>query len=892
MDIPTRALDAPYSYLVPETGGAGCADVLADGRGFSHGNGLSCEDELALRGNGSVAGGNGTSVCEDGFEVAVGCAVLVPFGRRKAVGFVVALREDAAVGQSASTAGDASSVPAEAAVDDALPEAHYGFGAQYEDAARKRGRDSVGSGFDPANLKAIERVLSKPYFDEEGAACAQWLSERYIAPLSSCVRLFTPPGGVPRMVRAREGYWRLEEPAVGEVDDRWVVPGAAFGSFEPRRNAVKQAAIVGALRAGEVRVAELSCEFGAVSAALKTLEKQGVVRVEHRRRFRGVPMLGTQPASSAVSTTGGLHSEASQPSFRPPVVETALPQVGGGRPAASSGFAPSSKPELTEGQARALAAIEGACARQRGEVVLVDGVTGSGKTEVYLRAIESVLARGRTACVLVPEISLTPQTVARFRGRFGNMVAVMHSRMSQGERYDQWDFIRSGCARVVVGARSALFTPMRNVGLIVIDEEHEGSYKQDSAPRYHARDVAVWMARRSGAAVVLGSATPSIESLYACAKDELWHQVELPERANGKPLPQVEVVDMAKEFHGGSRSMFSGKLTRALEEELARGHKAVLLLNQRGFAKFLLCRDCGFVPECPSCSTSLTYHERGALLICHHCGHRVQAPAVCPVCGSPYLKKFGAGTQRVEAELRALLDGMPGAGPQVPIVRMDADTTSGKGAHQRLLEEFAAARAAVLLGTQMIAKGLDFEDVTLVGVINADTQLHLPDYRAGERTFDLIEQVAGRAGRANLPGRVLVQTYEADSCAIRAAAAYDRAAFLRAELPKRKLLGYPPYVRMANVLVWGKDEAQVRKTAEALHLALRTHVRDFGGDGWEVLPAGPCVLAKLRATYRWHIVVKCQLGEDLSGVLARFFRTRKPSPDVNVAVDVDPNDLL
>lgn len=794
LDIPTRALDAPYSYLAPSF------------------------DEGAL-------------------EVCVGCAVLVPFGHRKAVGFVVSLREVA-----------------------------DGFESE---------------GLDAAKLKPIERVLSKPYFDEEGAACAQWLSKRYIAPLSSCVRLFTPPGGVPRMVRAREGYWRLEEPTVGEVDDRWVVPGEAFSAFEPRKNAVKQAAIVNALRAGEVRVAELSCEFGAVSATLKSLEKQNVVRIEHRRRMRGQAMCATSAPFAAAAQSAA-----------PAVPATSATSAAFAASAASAAPAASLKPTLTEGQARALAAIEAAVRAQRGEVVLVDGVTGSGKTEVYLRAIEAVCAQGRTACVLVPEISLTPQTVARFRGRFGDAVAVMHSRMSQGERYDQWDFIRSGSASVVVGARSALFTPLRNVGLIVIDEEHEGTYKQDSAPRYHARDVAVWMARRFGTAVVLGSATPSIEALHACAKDALWHRVELPARANGKALPQIEVIDMAKEFHSGSRSMFSRKLVSSLHEELKLGHKVVLLLNQRGFAKFLLCRDCGFVPECPSCSTSLTYHERGSLLMCHHCGYRTSAPVTCPQCNSPYLKKFGAGTQRVEAELRALLDETMPQGSFVPIVRMDADTTSGKGAHQRLLEEFAAADAAVLLGTQMIAKGLDFEDVTLVGVINADTQLHLPDYRAGERTFDLIEQVAGRAGRANLPGRVLVQTYEADACAIRAAAAYDRALFLRDELPKRKLLGYPPYVRMANVLLWGKDEERVRTTAVALYGELSRHVRDFGGDGWEVLPAGPCVLAKLRATYRWHIVVKCALDADLSGVLSGFFRMRKPVSEVNVAVDVDPNDLL
>ena len=773
LDIPTQALDAPYTYAVPEEAG----------------------DQ----------------------PIEVGCAVLVPFGPRQAVGFIIGIEE--------------------------------------------RAEGDWPAGLDPAKLKGIVRAVSRPYFDEEGAACAQWLSERYIAPLSSCVRLFTPPGGVPRMVRAQGGYWRLEEPTVGEVDDRWVVPGPALADFEPRKNAVKQASIAAALERGELRVAELTAEFGAVSSPLKALEKQGVVRIEHRRRMRGMAEGSAGSAPSADS-------------------------------AAVPSFTPSPKPPLTRGQADALAAIDAARSRGAGEVVLVDGVTGSGKTEVYLQAIEETLAAGRTACVLVPEISLTPQTVARFRGRFGDLVAVMHSRMSQGERYDQWDFIRSGAARVVVGARSALFTPLSNLGLIVIDEEHEGSYKQDSAPRYHARDVAVWMARRAGAAVVLGSATPSIEALHACAKTPSWHQVSLPERANGKPLPEVQVVDMAKEFSGGSRSMFALPLARALEEELAAGRKAVLLLNQRGFAKFLLCRECGFVPECPSCSTSLTYHERGNFLICHHCGYRIPTPPVCPECGSPYLKKFGAGTQRVEAELRVLLDEMPGVDPGVPIVRMDADTTSGKGAHQRLLEEFAAADAAVLLGTQMIAKGLDFEDVTLVGVINADTMLKLPDYRASERTFDLVEQVAGRAGRAELPGRVLVQTYEADAPAIRAAAAYDRALFLRDELPKRRLLGYPPYVRMANVLVWSKDEPAVRRVAAELQAALEEAVRDFGGDGWSVLPATPCVLAKLRGTYRWHIVVKCPADADLSDALLPLFRRRKPDRDANVAVDVDPDDLL
>ena len=809
LDIPTQALDAPYTYALPATDGED--SVCASSSEFAQMESLFGDDTLA----GSAVGSGAVD------PVEVGCAVLVPFGRRQAVGFVIDVFE----------AG--------------LP-----------------GDETWPSGLDARKLKSIVRGLSKPYFDEEGAACAQWLANRYIAPLSSCVRLFTPPGGIPRMVHGRDGRWRLEEQKVGEVDDRWVVAGPELSAFEPRKNAVRQEAIVAAVRTGELRVSELSAQMGAISSTLRALEAKGVVRIVRRRRMRGTP--------------------DGAPSAFAPIASTI----------ASDGFTPSPKPALTPGQQSALAAIDRAREHACGEVVVVDGVTGSGKTELYLRAIEKTLAEGRAACVLVPEISLTPQTVGRFRGRFGDMVAVMHSRMSQGERYDQWDFIKSGAARVVVGARSALFTPLSNIGLIVIDEEHEGSYKQDSAPRYDAREVARWMVARSGGVLVMGSATPSIEALYACEQGGSWTKADLPDRANGKPLPTVEVVDMAAEFRGGSRAMFSRKLVEGLRSELSLGRKAVLLLNQRGFAKFLLCRDCGFVPTCPSCDTSLTYHERGRMLVCHHCGHTEIAPAVCPECGSPYLKKFGAGTQRVEAELRALLDGMPDVGPGVPIIRMDADTTSGKGAHERLLEQFAGADAAVLLGTQMIAKGLDFEDVTLVGVINADTQLHLPDYRAAERTFSLIEQVAGRAGRADLPGRVLVQTYEADNVAIRAAATYDRERFLRAELPKRRILLYPPFVRMANVLIWGKGEPSVRTTAERLFTELEAHIRDFGGDGWSVLPASPCVLAKLRGVYRWHVVVKCPPGDDLSRVIAPLFRARVPEADVNVAVDVDPNDLL
>ncbi len=757
LDIPTQALEGSYTYVVPP----------------------------------------------HATQAEIGCAVLVPFGPRRMVGFVVDLKEVSDI--------------------EAFSKAHD---------------------LDVTKLKEVHSVLSAPYFDKDGARCAQFLSKTYIAPLSSCVRLFVPPGGVPRMVRSGSG-WYVEEPSIGPVDDRWVrlCEGVAF---EPKRSAVKQRAIIDALRAGDLRVAELSVELGSISSSLNALAKKGIVELFRKRRMRGV-----------------TEDEGAAP------------------------FTPSPKPVLTAGQKTALDVIAAAQTAACGEVILLDGVTGSGKTEVYLQAIEETLAQGRNAIVLVPEIALTPQTVARFRGRFGDGVAVMHSRMGQGERYDQWDYVRSGRARVVVGARSALFVPLADLGLIVIDEEHESSYKQESAPRYVSRDVAAWMVKRRGATLVLGSATPSLEALYRCKTEEAWHYVELPERANGKPLPRIEVVDMALEFGGGHRSMFSQKLTNALKEEMEAGHKAVLLLNQRGFAQFLLCRACGFVPQCPSCTTSLTYHEKGSTLVCHHCGYEQSVPVTCPECASPYLKKFGAGTQRVEAELRTIFEE-----DQATIIRMDADTTKGKGAHQRLLESFGAAEAAILLGTQMIAKGLDYDDVTLVGVINADTMLRLPDFRSAERTFDLIQQVAGRAGRAHLHGRVFVQTYWAEAPAVRAAAAYDRAAFLADELMKRGQLGYPPYTRLANVLIWGEDEAEVIEAARTLTHDIEARLDQGHHEGWVCLPATSCVLARLRGSYRYHIVIKAPQGSDPSEVLLPVFRSRKAAKTVNVAVDIDPYDML
>lgn len=719
-------------------------------------------------------------------EVEVGSCVLVDFGRRPVVGYVTGLADESSFG---------------------------------------------------GVLKAVRAVVGGPYFSPEGAAVAEWIAQEYLCPLSEAVRLFTPPGGTPRAVKSGEGPeagWELRRAGVGPVDDRWAILSESSAEFVPRKGATLQRAVLDALAAGPVRVAELSADLGSVDGALRALETARAIVVERRRRFREL---------LANAHTARHHAV------------------------------------LSQGQSDALAAIAERVAGQGG-VVLLDGVTGSGKTEVYLRAIEQILAAGGSACVLVPEISLTPQTVGRFRSRFGESVAVLHSRLSAGERFDQWDRVRRGEAHVVVGARSALFAPMRNLKIVVIDEEHESSYKQGSSPRYHARAVAERLCSAFGATLVLGSASPSMESRQRCVTGE-WKRVELPERVTGQQLPPVHVVDLAAEFSAGNKGMFSRELASALLEVSERRSKAVVLLNRRGFASFLLCRECGFVPTCESCSTSLTYHEVGGRLSCHHCGATRPVPPKCPTCGSPYLRQFGAGTQRVAAELESLLPGWP-------VVRMDADTTKGKGAHERLLAEFEALPSGVLLGTQMIAKGLDYPEVTLVGVITADVTLNLPDFRAGERTYQLLEQVAGRAGRGTEPGRVVIQTYWPSHAAVRAAAAHNPEIFYTADALERRELGYPPFGRLINVLIRGRDEGGVTRHAGAVARALR------GGcpDEWGVLGPSPAALTRLKGVWRWHVLVKTPEDAPAPQVVGPILRSIAAPQGISVVADVDPLDLL
>lgn len=713
--------------------------------------------------------------------------------------------------------------------------------------------DEPPAGVAAHKLLGVARVLADSAFDEVSARLAAWMAHEYGCTLCDAVRPFLAPGQTVRVRRrGSDDPWELVCEKSGPVDERWASLTPKAEGWRPRANASRQRQVMEALASGPLRLAELSATMPGSVAAAQALARHGVVQIEERRRVRG--------------TTGTTLSSAV-----------------------------ARRPErLTQGQRDALAEIVRATEAGAGDVVLVDGVTGSGKTEVYLAAIERCVGQGRGAIVLVPEISLTAQTVGRFRSRFGDDVAILHSRLSAGERFDQWDLVRQGSVHVVVGARSALFAPVSDLGLVIIDEEHELSYKQESAPRYHAREVAARLARLRGCPLVLGSATPSLESLLRCRQGShagvSWTRVPMPERPGSAVLPRVRVVDMTQQFAGGNKSIFSAPLRDALEGVVQRGEKAVLLLNRRGFANFLMCRDCGCVPECPHCSTSLTYHERTHSLMCHSCGRSWPVVAwpnpatTCPNCGSRYLAAFGVGTQRVEDELSLLLGG------RAQVIRMDADTTRGKGDHQRLLEEFDAAECAVLVGTQMIAKGLDFPEVTLVGVINADTTLKLPDFRAGERTYDLLEQVSGRAGRGEVPGEVIIQTYWASHPAIRAVADHDRSLFLEPELRDREEGNYPPYSRLANVVVWGRSAPAVTGAIASLAHAVRQRVE--GRRGWEVLGPTDCLKARVKDRTRRHLLVKAPLGSEPGELLQSCVRGLDVPRGVSVAIDVDAYDLM
>lgn len=539
--------------------------------------------------------------------------------------------------------------------------------------------------------------------------------------------------------------------------------------------------------------------------------------------------------------------------------------------------------ELTEQQWQAISPIKQHIKDDIHDVFLVHGVTGSGKTEIYLQAIQDVIDKGEEAIVLVPEISLTPQMVKRFKGRFGSKVAVLHSALSNGEKYDEWRRIHRKEVQVVVGARSAIFAPFENIGIIIIDEEHENSYKQEDQPRYHARDVAIFRGENHRCPVILGSATPTLES-YARAQKGVYQLATLTKRTNDKDMPKVDIVDMRNELHAGNRSMFSRSLKEKIEQCIQRGEQIVLLLNRRGYSTFVMCRDCGHVKECPHCDIALTYHKNNNQLKCHYCSYEEPMPTKCPSCSSELIRFFGTGTQRIEEGLTQLI-------PEARVVRMDVDTTRRKGAHEKLLNQFANKEADILLGTQMIAKGLDFGNVTLVGVLTADSMLHLPDFRSSEKTFQLLTQVSGRAGRHELPGEVIIQTYTPEHYSIQLASDYDFMQFYQKEMNTRKMFQYPPYVFLTLITVSHQNHVTVVQTTQKIVQLLLSNIKDET----VVLGPTPSPIARMKDRYRYQCMVKYKNEPNLRKLIKKIIRqfddeVRKN--DLQITVDMQPYQLM
>jgi len=541
---------------------------------------------------------------------------------------------------------------------------------------------------------------------------------------------------------------------------------------------------------------------------------------------------------------------------------------------------------LTREQAQACQEIGAAVRERRPQRFLLHGVTGSGKTEVYLRAVAVALEQGRQALVLVPEITLTHQILGRLHARFGDQLAVLHSGMPPGQRLAQWERLRRGEVPIAVGARSALFAPTRDLGVIIVDEEHDGAYKNEEGFRYHARSLAARRAGRDGCPLVLGSATPSLESRYAAERGDL-RRLRLPHRIASRPLPAVEIVDLARERAAqprGRKLILTPPLLRALREVLAEQGQALLFLNRRGFSSQIACFDCQHVERCKHCDIALTYHAASRALCCHYCGYRTDPPEVCPSCGSPSSALLGIGTERVEEEVRIRF-------PEARIARLDRDTAVRRGSTEQLLRALARREVDIVVGTQMLAKGHDFPGVRLVGVVNADLGLHLPDFRAAERTFQLLTQVAGRAGRGATPGRVIVQSFCPDHYAIRPVARHDYEAFYAEELRHRRELGYPPVGQLARIQVDDPDEAAARRAAE--QLARRARVARGQGLPCEVLGPAPAPIARLRGRHRMHVLLKHPRRQVLLEV-ARQVAAEIPSlpSRVRASIDVRPLDML
>ncbi len=542
------------------------------------------------------------------------------------------------------------------------------------------------------------------------------------------------------------------------------------------------------------------------------------------------------------------------------------------------------KKNLTPHQQNAVNIIGDSIERSQKQTFLIHGVTGSGKTEVYLRLIEQTVSKGKDAIFLVPEISLTPQMISLVYGRFGDNVAVIHSKLTLRQRYNEWKRIKNGDVKIVIGARSAIFAPFSNVGIIIVDEEHETSYKSEMSPRYDAIEIARFISKQNSSVLVLASATPSVESYYK-AQNGIFTLIEMPSRANKSQLPQVEICDMRAEIENGNMGIFSNSLKKAIENNLKKGEQSILFLNRRGFSGFVSCRSCGYVQKCPNCNVSLTYHKSNGKMVCHYCDYKTDVAKVCPSCESRHIRFFGIGTEKIVDELNKLY-------PKATVIRMDADTTSGRLNHETILKSFGEGKADILVGTQMITKGLDFENVTLVGIVAADMSLSVDDFRAGEKTFDLITQVAGRAGRSSKKGYAIIQTYNPEDEVIIHSANQDYKSFYENEIQTRMLLMYPPFSEFINFVFSCKNQNDAKNEAESFYKNLMVELKntDLSVAGF---PPCEAPMYMLNGKYRYRFILKTPYKKDIYSVIDKIYKKHlSGKKEVTISIDVNPNSML
>ncbi|MBR5614231.1 MAG: primosomal protein N' [Clostridia bacterium] len=679
-------------------------------------------------------------------------------------------------------------------------------------------------------LKPVSKIIGKePVCSPKTLELCLWISKKYFCSLYQAIRLTTPPGMTSGIGEKTAKFVSLaiDRDTAFEIKDE----------LRAKNNTARARVLEALIMSDNIPLAKLIKERGGSYTAVHSLQEKGYIRVDTEQIVR-----------EAYNEKKYERTTAYTPTSEQKVVIDHL-----------------------------YSCID----ENRHEKILLRGVTGSGKTEVFLQAIERVIKMGKNAIMLVPEISLTPQMVQRFVGRFGNRVAVIHSALSVGERFDEWSRIKKGEVNVVVGARSAIFAPMENIGIIILDEEHETSYKSETTPRYHAIEVAEKMSETENCVLLLASATPSVTEYYK-AKIGVYTLLEMTKRYNEGAMPNVKIVDMRGElFDNKNRSPISLALQAEIKRNLFVGQKTILFLNRRGYSTFVSCRECGEVINCPDCSIAMTYHKKSDSLSCHYCGYTMRNVTACPECGSKYVRYFGTGTQKIEEELNNLF-------PDAKVLRMDTDTTFQKGGHEKILDKFKNEDADILLGTQMVTKGLDFHEVTLVGVLAADTALAVDDFRANERGFSLLTQVCGRAGRGDVPGRAIIQTYQPFNATIKFAKEHDYEAFYKNEILQRKRLNYPPFCDIIYIMVTGEDENAVKTRSEEIGDELKRCMKS-DGNIFSILGPAPAPIEKIRNNYRYRILLKCKNKDDAHDILESIYELHeKNNKKTFLTIDTNP----